>query len=84
MKLIFTFSLICLSIFSINAQGEVIDKTVAQVGDKVILLSDIQGQKIQAVQAGMTVTAEMDCQIIEELMYQYLLLNQAKLDSVDK
>ncbi len=83
MKLIFTFSLICLSIFSINAQGEVIDKTVAQVGDKVILLSDIQGQKIQAVQAGMTVTAEMDCQIIEELMYQYLLLNQAKLDSVE-
>ena len=83
MKLIFTFSLIFLSILSINAQGEVIDKTIAQVGDKVILLSDIQGQKIQAVQAGMTVTSEMDCQIIEELMYQYLLLNQAKLDSIE-
>src|SRR5690606_32346567 len=72
-----------LSIFSISAQGEVIDKTIAQVGDKVILISDLQAQKIQAVQAGMEVTSEMDCQIMEELMYQYLLLNQAKLDSVE-
>lgn len=83
MKLIYTYSLIFLSILSANAQGEVIDKTIAQVGDKVILISDLQGQKIQAIQAGMTVTSEMDCQILEELMYQYLLLNQAKLDSVE-
>ncbi len=83
MKLIFASSLIFLSIFSVSAQGEVIDKTIAQVGDKVILISDLQAQKIQAVQAGMEVTSEMDCQIMEELMYQYLLLNQAKLDSIE-
>ncbi|MFT6244386.1 MAG: peptidyl-prolyl cis-trans isomerase SurA [Crocinitomicaceae bacterium] len=67
--------------FSSNAQ-HTIDKIVAQVGDNIILLSDIQGQKIQAIQAGVEVTPEMDCQILEELMFQKLLLNQAALDSI--
>ncbi len=60
-----------------------IDKIVAQVGDNIILLSDIQIQKLQARQAGLTVTREFDCQILEELMYQNLLINQAKLDSIE-
>lgn len=67
--------------FSSSAQ-QTIDKIVAQVGDNIILLSDIQGQKIQAMQAGVEVTQEMDCQILEELMFQKLLLNQAALDSI--
>ena len=65
------------------SQGTLIDKVVAQVGDNVILLSEIQAQKLQAIQAGMKVTPEIDCQILEEIMFQYLLLNQAKLDSID-
>lgn len=83
MKLILICSIVLLSSFNLKAQGKVIDKTIAQVGDKVVLLSDIEGQKLQAIQAGMKVTSEMDCQIIEELMYQFLLLNQAKLDSIE-
>ena len=64
-------------------QGTTIDKVVAQVGDNVILLSEIQSQKLQAIQAGMEITSEIDCQILEEIMFQYLLLNQAKLDSIE-
>jgi peptidyl-prolyl cis-trans isomerase SurA len=82
MKLIVTFSLLLISTFAANAQ-ETIDKIVAQVGDKIILKSDIEGQKLQATQAGMEVTSQMDCQVIEELMFQFLLVNQAKLDSID-
>ena len=82
MKLIVTFSLLLISTFAANAQ-ETIDKIVAQIGDKIILKSDIEGQKLQATQAGMEVTSEMDCQVIEELMFQFLLVNQAKLDSID-
>ncbi|MDX2361505.1 MAG: peptidylprolyl isomerase [Crocinitomicaceae bacterium] len=81
MKLLFTFSLILSTTLASFGQ-ETIDKVVAQVGDHVILLSDIQGQKIQALQAGMTLTTQLDCQILEDLMYQYLLLTQANLDSV--
>ena len=60
----------------------VIDKIVAQVGDEIILLSDVQSQKLQMVQAKMEVDHKTDCKIIEGLMYQNLLLNQAILDSI--
>lgn len=65
------------------AQGVTIDKIVAQVGDNIILLSDLQGQRLQAVQANIDVDDQFDCGVLEELMYQYLLLNQAKLDSIE-
>lgn len=82
MRLLITFSILLIGSATLNAQGT-IDKIVAQVGDKIILKSDVEGQKLQAIQAGMTVTSEMDCQVIEELMFQYLLVNQAKLDSIE-
>ena len=82
MKLSFISSLLLAFSFTATAQ-ETIDKIAAQVGDNIILLSDIQSQKIQAAQAGMTLTPEMDCAMLEELMYQNLLVNQAKLDSIE-
>lgn len=82
MKLLITFSILLITLSTVKAQGT-IDKIVAQVGDKIILKSDIEGQKLQAIQAGMSITPEIDCQVIEELMYQFLLVNQAKLDSVE-
>ena len=82
MKLILTFSLVLFSFNLSFSQEKVIDKIVAQVGDNIVLLSDIQAQKIQALQAGMTMSPALDCQILEELMFQYLLLNQAQLDSI--
>ncbi len=60
----------------------VIDKIVAQVGDEIILLSDLQAQKLQMIQAKLEVDHKTDCNIIEGLMYQNLLLNQAILDSI--
>ncbi len=64
------------------SQRKEIDKVVAQVGDNVILLSDIQSQKIQALQAGVELKPEFECEMLEELLYQELLINQAKLDSL--
>lgn len=82
MKLISLSSLFLAFSFATTAQ-KTIDKIAAQVGENVILLSDIQAQKIQAAQAGMVLTPEMDCSMLEELMYQNLLINQAKLDSIE-
>lgn len=63
-------------------QSKTIDKIAAQIGDNVILLSEIEAQKLQAIQAGMTIKPDMDCEILEGLMFQQLLINQAKLDSL--
>lgn len=82
MKFISIFSLLIICQFAF-AQPKTIDKIVAQVGDHAILLSDIQAQKLQALQAGMTITSDMDCRILEELLYQNLLLNQAAIDSIE-
>lgn len=82
MRLKFICSLFVIASFTAVAQ-KTIDKIAAQVGDNVILLSDIQSQKLQAIQAQYELGPNMDCEILEELLYQNLLLNQAKLDSIE-
>jgi peptidyl-prolyl cis-trans isomerase SurA len=73
-------------LFSLNAhaqpEGIVVDKIAAQVGDNIILLSDIESQKQQAVASGIQLNPNIHCEILEQLMYQELLVNQAKLDSL--
>jgi peptidyl-prolyl cis-trans isomerase SurA len=78
----FIYSLLFLLPFTLSAQGTVIDKIVAQIGDNIILLSDIQAQKLQMIQAELEITDDSECALLEQMMHQNLLLNQAKLDSV--
>lgn len=84
MKLRYIFSIILLSSSIVYGQknSQVVDKIAAQIGDNIILKSDIEAQKSQMLQAKLEVNKETDCTILEELMYQSLLINQAKLDSL--
>lgn len=68
---------------TITTTAQVIDKIVAQIGDEIILSSDIETQYLQYLSQGYIVQEEVRCQIIEDLLYQKLLTHQAKLDSVD-
>lgn len=63
-------------------QHIVIDKIVAQVGDQIILKSDLETQKMEAAQSGQQVDKQTDCSILEGLMFQKLLVNQAQIDSL--
>jgi peptidyl-prolyl cis-trans isomerase SurA len=63
-------------------QGKVINKVVAQVGDNVVLLSDLEVQKLQAASEGMELNLPKECSILEQLLIEELLLNQAILDSL--
>ncbi|MCI2082496.1 MAG: peptidylprolyl isomerase [Bacteroidales bacterium] len=59
-----------------------IDKTVAIVGDDVVLLSDIEGE-VQVMQAqGMATDKDARCEVLEGILTQNLFLNQARLDSL--
>ena len=60
----------------------VIDKVIGQIGDNIVLLSDIESQKVQAQSQGIEVDYQTQCYMLEEMLYQNLLLNQAKLDSI--
>lgn len=81
-KLICSISLFISAFAYCQPGGVVVDKIAAQVGDNIILLSNIEAQKQQALAAGIPISPTMDCEILEELMYQELLINQAILDSI--
>jgi peptidyl-prolyl cis-trans isomerase SurA len=65
-------------------QPMVIDQVVAVVGKNVILQSDIENQYTQMrLQKGISGSAEnIRCKILEDMLFQKLLLNQAELDSI--
>lgn len=81
-KLVFLVSFILIGMHSFAQQNNVIDKVVAQLGDNVILLSDIQKGKIQALQNQIPLSPEMDCVFLEEELISKLLLHQAEIDSI--
>lgn len=64
------------------AQPKIIDKVVAQVGDNIVLYSEIEGQKQSMKQNGVTAESIDECFILEQMLYGFLLVNQAELDSI--
>lgn len=65
------------------AQPVQIDKIVAIVGDKPILLSEVETQTAQFASQTNVAPEELRCNVLEELIVAKLLLNQAEKDSVD-
>ena len=54
--------------FSFAFKAQVIDKVIAQVGDNIILLSDIQKRKLSFLQEGKEIDENTDCVLLEELL----------------
>ncbi len=63
--------------------GVVIDKVVAIIGRQIVMHSDIETQKMQIKAQNYAVPEDIDCQILEQGMYQKLLVNQAIVDTVE-
>lgn len=65
------------------SQGKVIDQVVAVVSGYSILESDIQNQYLQyKLQGNIANARETKCTILENILFQKLMLNQAELDSI--
>ena len=65
------------------SQPTVIDEVVAVVGNHIIKKSDVEKQYLQYVSQGNTETGGLRCAIIENLLLQKLLVQQAAIDSVE-
>lgn len=81
------FTIIILFLFSISQSFTqqnpiVLDKIVAQIGENVILQSDIDSQKSQELDTNHLNSFTVNCELLEKLMTQNLFLNQAELDSI--
>lgn len=64
-------------------QRPVIDKIVAIIGDEVIMQSAIEQQFLQMTAQEEPVDENTPCNILEDMLFQNLLLNQSKIDSLE-
>jgi len=82
-NLFYTLAILTLPILA-NAQNRaIIAKIVGTVGNELVLLSDVEEQYDLLEKQQGTLPADFRCVIIENLLAEKLLLNQAKLDSIE-
>jgi len=79
--LVVASGLICL-FFNVQAQKKNIDKVVAVLGNNIILLSDLNQQYAQYLNSGNPDDEKVKCYILQQMLAQKLLKQQAEIDSV--
>lgn len=82
---IFLFAMLLLFSTRISAQEIVVDRIIAVVGKNMILESDVEAQYLQMKMQGEIEgsASETKCMILQKMLRDDLLLNQAELDSVE-
>ncbi|MFM7769319.1 MAG: peptidylprolyl isomerase, partial [Bacteroidota bacterium] len=75
--------LICNALSVFAQPGKSIDKIIGGVGNEIILLSELENGKYEITQGKNSLSRQRECGIFEDLLYQKLLLHQAKIDSVE-
>ncbi len=74
---------ISLSIITTSfAQQAIIDKVIGTVGGELVLLSEVEEQRALMLSQNPNLPADVRCNIVDGLLVNKLLVNQAKLDSV--
>ena len=68
---------------SAQPAAELVDGIVSVVGKEVVLLSDLRSREQQIRQQGAPVTMDATCEELESLLFEKLLIDQARLDSVE-
>jgi len=74
--------IICLLPTLVFAQREILDKVIAQIGGESLLQSEVEDAYTMEAGRNPKVPTDLRCQIVENLLLQKLLTNQAKIDSV--
>ena len=70
------------SLFGLIINAQSIDKVQAIIGDEIVLTSDFEAQYLQYLSQGNQRSEQVKCEIIEDILFQKLLVNQAKIDSI--
>ena len=68
---------------SLDTPYQRIDGIVAVVGDEIVLMSDVRERLMQAQMEGRSVTEEQSCSLLENILFEKLLMHNAKLDSLE-
>jgi peptidyl-prolyl cis-trans isomerase SurA len=83
MKKLILFAVLTLSSLAMHAQTrELMDKVVARVGDEYVLLSEVEEQFAAAKEQRQNLPANYKCMVVDQILVNKLLVNQAKIDSL--
>ena len=74
---------IAISLISLNINAQTIDKIEALIGEEIVLSSDIESQYLQYTLQANQKSLQSKCEIIEDILFQKLLIHKAKIDSVE-
>lgn len=80
---VFLFAAASVSASAQKYQGGIVDKTVAVIGNEVIMISDIESE-MQMMQSyyGMQSDRKARCELLESMMSSKIFLMQARVDSL--
>jgi peptidyl-prolyl cis-trans isomerase SurA len=70
------------SVAGLFGQKEIVDKVIAQVGGELVLLSELEEQYALMESQRGVMPENARCFILDQILVQKLLINQAKLDSI--
>jgi len=79
--LLFIITFTSINLYS-QPEGVKLDGVIAIIGKNIVLHSELESQYAQASMQGQTLSPQMKCELLEELMLQKLLLAQAQFDSI--
>jgi peptidyl-prolyl cis-trans isomerase SurA len=80
--LLMASGLLFLFIMNVKAQNKSVDKVIAVLGSDVILLSELNQQYVMYLNSGNPVDEKVKCYIMQQMLVQHLLKQQAEIDSV--
>lgn len=67
---------------NVRSQNKSVDKVIAVLGSDVILLSELNQQYVMYLNSGNPVNEKVKCMIMQQMLVQHLLKQQADIDSV--
>ncbi|WP_171594707.1 peptidylprolyl isomerase [Marinifilum caeruleilacunae] len=77
-------TLLLMSMLTLTAQDNVVDKIIAVVGNQVVLKSDVETRFLQLQAQGYTSgSVDLKTEIFEDLLIQKMMIAQAAIDSVE-
>ena len=74
--------LLLLFMMNVQAQNKSVDKVIAVLGSEVILLSELNQQYVMYLNSGNPPDEKVKCYIMQQMLVQHLLKQQAEIDSV--
>ncbi|MBK9488150.1 MAG: peptidylprolyl isomerase [Haliscomenobacter sp.] len=78
------FAVLLTTTMAATAQRQILDKMVATVGGEITLLAEVEEQYAYTkAQRNGAIPPEARCMLVEQILVNKLLLNQAKLDSIE-